>query len=186
MLWILGLQHRAGVLAAVAVALTDAASGELRAFLRHPGVVHRHDDRRHADLAVHRPDELVLGPDGQLDPLVPFHRSDPVLALDFEPGRHFGGHHAEGFLWRADIDRLPVPVQNQHDGLVQYAAHKISGVCSLLKWLPRRDSHPDLRFQRPAHYCLCHEARRRASRYGAAGNGLPSPSSPSEEWLAEP
>ena len=27
------------------------------------------------------------------------------------------------------------------------------------KWPPRRESHPDLRFQRPAHCCLCHEAK---------------------------
>jgi hypothetical protein len=101
--------------------------------------------------------------------------------LVFRP-RQVGGHHSEGFLWRADIDRLPVPVQDQNDGLVQNAAHIVLGVCSLWKWLPRRDSHPDLRFQRPAHYCLCHEARRRASRYGAAGNGLPSRSSQSEGW----
>src|SRR5262245_17577850 len=34
-------------------------------------------------------------------------------------------------------------------------------VCSSLKWqewLPRQESHPDLRFQRPAHCWLCNEA----------------------------
>src|SRR6059036_2870619 len=48
------LQHLACVLAAVAVALTNRLRAELRALLRHLGEVHRHNYRRHADLAAHR------------------------------------------------------------------------------------------------------------------------------------
>ncbi len=64
-------QQRAGVLAAVAVALADRAGAQLRALLRHPGEVHGHDDRRHADRAAHRAHCVVAVADGKRDPFVP-------------------------------------------------------------------------------------------------------------------
>ena len=64
-------QQRAGVLAAVAVALADGAGAELRALLRHARVVHRHDDGRHADRAAHGAHGVVPVANRQRDPFVP-------------------------------------------------------------------------------------------------------------------
>src|SRR6185503_8763394 len=62
----------------------------------------------------------------QRDPLVPRDWTNVVLALDFERGRDVGCHLAESLLWRAHIDRLPVLVQDQHDGLVQNVGHMLA------------------------------------------------------------
>jgi hypothetical protein len=64
--------------------------------------------------------------DGQRDPLVPFHRANEFIALDVERGRDVRRHLAERVLRRADVDRLPVAVQHQHNVLIQHIIHKIS------------------------------------------------------------
>ena len=121
-------QQRAGVLAAVAVALADVLRAELRALLRHLGVVHRHDDRRHADRAAHGVHGVVAVANRQRDPLVPSDGTEcfrtGIFAFDFERGGDVRRHLAERILRRANVDRLPVAVQHQHDCLVQYVAHK--------------------------------------------------------------
>jgi hypothetical protein len=50
-----------------------------------------------------------------------------VLAFDVQAGGHVGRHLAESVLGRANVDRLPVAVQHQHNCLVQYVAHKSPG-----------------------------------------------------------
>ena len=42
------------------------------------------------------------------------------VEFDFEGGGDVGGHHAEGLLRRADVDGLPVAVEDEDDGFVQY------------------------------------------------------------------
>ena len=124
-----GCSNAAGVLAAVAVALADVPGAELRALLRHLGEVHRHDDRRHADRAAHGTHGVVAVADGQRDPFVPGDwaelrsaefgvRSAVASSRNSSRGGDVGGHLAKGVLWRANVDRLPVAVQDQHNRLV--------------------------------------------------------------------
>ena len=54
-------------------------------------------------------------------------RTRIVAQLDVERGGDVRGHLAERVLRRANVDRLPVAVEHEHDGLVQYVIHK--------KWL---------------------------------------------------
>src|SRR5207247_642523 len=103
-------QHAAGVLAAVAVALPDRAGAELRALLRHLGIVDCHDDGRHADGTANGMHHLILVTNGQRDPLLPGYWTDVVLAFDFQAGGNIGGHHAERLLRRAHVNGLPVAV----------------------------------------------------------------------------
>src|SRR5512142_2738716 len=51
-------QDTAGVLAAVAVALTDGPGTELRALLGHLGVIYGHDDGRHTNLSPNGVDRV--------------------------------------------------------------------------------------------------------------------------------
>src|SRR6266705_4785159 len=69
-------EHTASILAAIAVALANGPGTELRALLRHLGVVDRHDDGRHTNLAADGMHRLVLVTDGQRDPLLPGHGAD--------------------------------------------------------------------------------------------------------------
>src|SRR5262245_30693224 len=125
---------------------------------------------------------------GKRDPLVPSHGTDVAVVFDVERGGHVGGHLAERVLRCANVDRLPVAVEHQHNRFVQYVGHKclhtmtaprVWGVCSSLKWqewLPLRNRSQTSGFRElpprgasvgQAGACrLCNEARRRASRYG--------------------
>ena len=47
-----------------------------------------------------------------------------VLAFDVQRGGDVRGHLAERVRRRANVDRLPVAVEHEHDGLVQYVTHK--------------------------------------------------------------
>jgi hypothetical protein len=47
-----------------------------------------------------------------------------TFEFNFECGGDVCGHHAERLLRRAHVDGLPVPVQDQDDGLIQYVRHK--------------------------------------------------------------
>src|ERR1039458_2564882 len=78
------LQEPASVLAAVSIALTDGLGAQLRALLRHLGIVHRHDDGRHANLAANGMHCLVLLADRQCDPLLPAYWTDVVPGLDLQ------------------------------------------------------------------------------------------------------
>jgi hypothetical protein len=64
------------------------------------------------------PDELVLRTDRQLDPILPFHWTDVLLALDLQTRSDVGRHLAERFCRRADVDSLPVPVQDENGRFV--------------------------------------------------------------------
>src|SRR6266404_138432 len=118
-------QYAAGVLTAVVVALADGLGAQLRALLRHLGIVYRHDDRGHTNLAANGMHRLVLFADRQSDPLLPGYWTDMVLTLDFEAGGHVGSHHAERLLRRAHVNGLPVAVEHQHGRFRQYV-HKIT------------------------------------------------------------
>jgi len=48
-----------------------------------------------------------------------------LFEFDFEGSGDVGGHHAEGLLWRTDVDGLPVAVEDQGDRFVEYGRHKI-------------------------------------------------------------
>ena len=48
-----------------------------------------------------------------------------LFEFDVEGSGDVGGHHAEGLLWRADVDGLPVAVEDQGDRFVEYGRHKI-------------------------------------------------------------
>ena len=41
-------------------------------------------------------------------------RTATIAQLDVQRGRHIRCHLAEGVLWRANVDRLPIAVQHQH------------------------------------------------------------------------
>ena len=114
------VQQASGVLAAVVVALADRLGAEARAPLRHFGIVHRHNDRGHTDLAANGMHRFVLFTDGQCNPLLPGYWTDVVLAFYFQAGGHVGGHHAERVLRRAHVDGLPVAIQHQHGRFRQY------------------------------------------------------------------
>ena len=114
------VQQASGVLAAVVVALADRLGAEARAPLRHFGIVHRHNDRGHTDLAANGMHRFVLFTDGQCNPLLPGYWTDVVLAFYFQAGGHVGGHHAERVLRRAHVDGLPVAIQHQHGSFRQY------------------------------------------------------------------
>ena len=47
-----------------------------------------------------------------------------VLAFDLQAGRNIRGHLAKCILWRANVYRLPVAVEHEHNRLVQYVHHK--------------------------------------------------------------
>src|ERR1035441_1181937 len=78
------VQEPASILAAVAIALAYGLGAQLRALLRHLGIVHRHDDGGHTDLAANGMHRLVLVAHGQGDPLLPVYGTDVVLALDLK------------------------------------------------------------------------------------------------------
>ena len=40
--------------------------------------------------------------------------TDVVFAFDFQTGRHVRRHHAEGLLRHADVDGLPIAVEQQY------------------------------------------------------------------------
>jgi hypothetical protein len=124
------VQQASGVLAAVVVALADRLGAEARAPLRHFGIVHRHNDRGHTDLAANGMHRFVLFTDGQCNPLLPGYWTDVVLAFYFQAGGHVGGHHAERVLRRAHVDGLPVAIQHQHGSFRQYVG------IGRLNWLP--------------------------------------------------
>ena len=63
----------------------------------------------------------------QRDPLVPRDGTNVAFAFDVESGGHVRCHLAKRVLRRANVDRLPVAVEHQHDRLVQYVAHKSPG-----------------------------------------------------------
>ncbi len=140
-----GAQDASRVLAAVAVAFADVFRAELGASLRHAGEVHGDDDGGHADGAARGAHEVVLLANGQGDPFGPGDGTNGlsgewrmrsaewvlrgvrrVLDFDVEAGGDVGGHLAEYFLRGADVDGLPVAVQDEHDGFVQYVGHKNS------------------------------------------------------------
>jgi hypothetical protein len=123
-------QLSAGVLAAVAVALADGAGAEFWAFLGHLGVVQCHDDSWHANGTTHGLHGGVVRANGQGEPFFPGHRAKCFRAgsfrtgiiaeLDVEGGGDVGGHLAEGILRRAYVDGLPVAVEDEDGGFVQY------------------------------------------------------------------
>ena len=112
------VQQSARVLAAVAVTLADVFCAELGALLRHFGKVHRHDDGRHTNHAVGGAHGVVTGANWQLDPLAPSDGTDVAIALDVECRSYIRGHLAERIRRRANVNRLPVAVEHEHDGLV--------------------------------------------------------------------
>ena len=124
-----GMQQAAGVLAAVAIALANGAGGKLRPPARHAGIVHRHNHGRHPDGPARRADGVVARANGQRDPFRPRHRPDVAVVgpADVQGRGGIRGELAEGIRRRANIDRLPVAIQHQYDGLVQYVVHKIFG-----------------------------------------------------------
>jgi len=66
----------------------------------------------------------------QRDPLLPGYRpkclrTATVAQVDVKRGDSVRGHLAERVLRRANVDRLPVAVEHQHNRLVQYVAHKV-------------------------------------------------------------
>ena len=133
------VQQAAGVLAAVTVALTDVLGAELRALLGHLGEVHGHDDRRHTDGAARSPDSIIALTHRQRDPLRPTHRPERfragAITLNVQRRRRVRCHLAERIRRRADIDRLPIPVQHQNNVLVQHVIHK--SICIRLRRFAR-------------------------------------------------
>src|ERR1017187_414645 len=85
------VQDPASILAAVAIALADGLGAQLRALLRHLGIVHRYDNGGHTDRAANGMHRLVLIADWQLDPLLPGYWTDVVLAFNFQAGGNIGG-----------------------------------------------------------------------------------------------
>ena len=57
--------------------------------------------------------------------LVSRRRWQNLTQINLQRGRNVGCHLAERFGGRADVDRLPVAVQHQHNCLVQDVAHKV-------------------------------------------------------------
>jgi hypothetical protein len=98
---------------------------ELRALFRHLGEVQSDNHGRHTNLAADGVDGVVVRTNREGDPFVPGNRTDVFFRLNFEGGGDVGGHHAKGLLWRAHVDGLPVSVEDQDDGLIQYVQHKI-------------------------------------------------------------
>lgn len=128
-------QETSGVLATVAIPLTNGPCAELRTFLRDFGKVHRHNNRGHADNASRRMYGIILRPDRQRNPFVPGHGTKVlclaiIVQFDIERRRHIRGHLAKDFLRRTNIDRLPVAIEHQHGVLVQYV-HKFYALPSL-------------------------------------------------------
>lgn len=121
-------QQLARILAAIAVALANRLGAELRTLLRHLGEVHCHNHRRHADRATRSAHGIVAFAHRQRDPLVPGDGTDVALALDVERRGYIRCHLAECVLRCANVDRLPIAVQHQHNRLVQYVAHKSIGI----------------------------------------------------------
>lgn len=139
----------AGVLAAIVVAIANGPGAELRALLRYLGVVHRHDDGWHTNLAANGMDCLILVANRQSDPLLPRFGSEErrgargerrilrILrsrVINFQAGGDVGGHYAERLLRRAHVDSLPVAVKDppslrsyggasQHGCFRQYVDH---------------------------------------------------------------
>ena len=64
------------------------------------------------------------------DPFLPGDGPDMVLAFDVQARGHVRSHLAERLLRRANVDRLPVAVQHQHNRLVQDVSHKMFRHCS--------------------------------------------------------
>src|SRR5205807_6893509 len=103
-----GLEQRAGVLAAISIALANALGAKLRTLLRHTRKIREDDHRWHTDRPAHGLHSLVLLANRQLNPFIPRQGTNLVFALDFESGRDTSGHLAKGFGWRANVDRLPI------------------------------------------------------------------------------
>src|SRR6266850_684704 len=119
----LRLEQCASVLATISIALANALGAKLRALFRHAGKVRQHDHRRHTNRTTHGVDRSILLANRQPDPFVPPHGTDTIFTFDFESGRHTGGHLAKGLCRRPNVDRLPVPIQDQDRCSVDYAVH---------------------------------------------------------------
>ena len=103
---------------AVAVSLTDALGAQLRALLGHLGVIGQHDDRRNAYTTVNGADRSVLLPHRQRDPFLPGDRADLVRAVDVQGSGHTRGQLRKYLFRRADVNRLPGLVEDQHNILL--------------------------------------------------------------------
>ena len=123
-------QHRpSGVLGSDCRMHAHESSGraELRALLGHLGKVgQRHDDRRHRGS---RPRTVCTAWScsrmSRVSHSAQVHRADVLFAFNFQRGGHVGCHLAKGILRRADVDRLPIAVQDQHGRFIQYVVHKV-------------------------------------------------------------
>ena len=72
---------------------------------------------------MHGAHGVVAVANRQRDPFVPrdgaeCFRTGIIAKFDFQRGRHVRCHLAERVGWRANVDRLPVAVEHEHDGLV--------------------------------------------------------------------
>src|SRR6185436_5340852 len=77
-----GLQHRAGVLAAIAIALANSLRAELRTTLRHARKVRQHDNGRQANRPAHGVHRLIFVANGQTNPFSPRHGTNLLFADD--------------------------------------------------------------------------------------------------------
>ncbi len=112
------LQQLSGVLAAIPITLANSPGAEFGTAPWHLGEVHGHNHGGHPDRAAHGLHRVIGGADGQSDPFLPGHGPDVAFAFDLEGGGDIGGHLAKGIGRRANVDRLPVAIQHQHDRFV--------------------------------------------------------------------
>jgi hypothetical protein len=84
----------------------------------------RYDDSCDANLSTWRPQAIVAVAYVQSKPISPPYGNE-VSFFKVHPGGSVGGHHGQSGLYRNDVYRLPLPVQNQHL-LFEYAHSSIA------------------------------------------------------------
>lgn len=110
---LLSSQLLAGVLAGGVITLEDPRGGELRRAHGHLVEAGQNNYRRHADFSSDGFKRVVALTHRQKNPFVPFDGNDVVFG-DVERSDLPGEHLAQDFDRSADVDGLPVLVQNQH------------------------------------------------------------------------
>ncbi len=112
---IASIKDLSAVLAGVLVALENIMTRKLHFLLREPIEKQQHDHARHANLPRNGCDHFIFGRGrGKIAPALKVMRHKIVCPIGRNDLRVTGVNQRECAARRADVDRLPEPVQHQN------------------------------------------------------------------------